>query len=486
MILPPPKKPPKSRFEYALETLSRLPLAESFYDVWAYLADAAALSDIWAKYRGRCYEDQLTFAQLVGVFADALTRHHGSGAEAIAAALTLHQLPTKPRAVYAKLGRLPLPLAEAFLSVLTARLRQLFPPQLLRNDLPPCLAKLTIVVLDGKKIKKVAKRLLAVRGRPGKVYGGHLVAAYLPADGLVVAMAADPDGEANDIRLMPRVMPLARGATAGLRLWVVDSQFCDLDQPALFCQDGDHMLARFTLRNSFEVDPARPARHGLSKTGQEFVEDCGWMGAVDDERRRYLRRITLKRPGEKDVILVTSLLDEEQYPAVELLETYLLRWQIENVYQQITEVFGLKRLIGCTPEATVFQAALCLVIYNVVQLIRGYVAQQRPQPVRVEELSAEQIFKDMHKQLVSLHTVLEVEELLEVLQQKPLAAEQVRQRLAQLLGATWSDRWLKAKPKKRRPAKPEAKEFGAHTSVHKLLQQAKLAKKDKTSPVRLQ
>jgi hypothetical protein len=486
MVLPPPKKPPKSEFEYALETLSRLPLAESFYSVWAYLADAAALHAIWAQHRGRCYEDTLTFPELVGVFADALTRHQGSGADAIASALRLRQLSTQPRAVYAKLGRLPLPLAEAFLSTLTARLRQLFPPGLLRNDLPPSLAQLTVVVLDGKKIKKVAKRLLAARGRPGKLYGGHLLAAYLPADGLVAAMAADPDGEANDIRLMPRVMPLVRDAVAGPRLWVADSQFCDLDQPALFCQGDDHMLLRFTLRNSFEVDAGRPARHGVSEAGQAFVEEWGWMGAAKDERRRYLRRITLKRPGEDDVILVTDLLDEQEYPAADLLATYLLRWQIENVYQQITEVFGLERLIGCTPQATVFQAALCLVIDNVVQLIRGYVAQARPEPVQVETLSAEQIFDDLHDQLVSLHTVLTVEELVEVLRRTPMTAEQVRTRLRQLLAATWSDRWRKAPPKKRRPAKPQAKEFGAHTSVHKLLQQAKLDKKDKTTPVRTQ
>jgi hypothetical protein len=34
-------------------------------------------------------------------------------------------------------------------------------------------------------------------------------------------------------------------------------------------------------------------------------------------------------------------------------------------------VFELRHLIGCTPQATVFQASLCLVIDNVWQLIRG-------------------------------------------------------------------------------------------------------------------
>ena len=105
-----------------------------------------------------------------------------------------------------------MPLSEAFLSTLTARLRPLFPAGLFRTVLPSCLNDFTVVVLDDKKIKNAAKRLLARRGRPGKLFGGKILAAYLPASGLVVALAAEPDGEANDIRLIPCVMPLAGAA----------------------------------------------------------------------------------------------------------------------------------------------------------------------------------------------------------------------------------------------------------------------------------
>ena len=89
----------------------------------------------------------------------------------------------------------------------------------------------------------------------------------------------------------------------------------------------------------------------------------------------------MTRPNDEAVLLVTDLLDGAAYPATALLATYLMRWQIENVFQQITEVFALDHLIGCTPQATVFQASLCLVIYNVLQLIRGYVATGQPRPV---------------------------------------------------------------------------------------------------------
>jgi hypothetical protein len=470
MILPPQKPDPDP---FSLQVLARLPLAEAFYLLWGHLAPDSLLDELFAQFRGRCYTDALSFAELVAVLADALTRFHGSAARAIAQALDRHALSTQPRAVYGKLARLPLPLAEAFLSTLTARLRPLFPAGLCRSQLPACLDELTVVVLDGKKIKNAAKRLLACRGRPGKLFGGKILAAYLPQDGLVVALAADPDGEANDIRLLPHALELARAAVTGVRLWVADAQFCDLDQPALFGQQGDHFLLRFTLRNSFTADPARPAQTGTNRLGQTYTQQWGWMGAAHDPRRLYVRRIVVQRLQDEAVIVVTDLLDEQVYAAADLLDVYLGRWQVEGVFQQITEVFELQHLIGCTPAATVFQAALCLVIYNVLQVLRGYAAQVSAEPVGVAELSTEKIFQDLHEELLGLHRVLELEQVLAVLPSVAQEAE-LRQRLGELLRRAWTKRWRKAKASKPGQGRPKAaQKSGAHTSVHKILQQAR-------------
>lgn len=477
MILPPPPSTPRQPF--ALETLARLPLAEAFYTLWAHLATNEVLDQLFAQHRGRCYHDQLSFAELVEVVADALTRYRGSGRRAITDALRRQQLPTQARAVYGKLARLPLPLAEALLTTLTARLQPLFPAGLYRTALPASLADLTVVVLDGKKIKKAAKRLLATRGQAGKLYGGKILAAYLPAEGLVVAMAADPDGEANDIRLVPRALPLVRAAVAGPRLWVADRQFCNLELPARLCEEGDHYLIRHSKSTTFHPNVERPPRRGSDAQGRTYSEEWGWLGAAEQgTRRRYVRRITLERPGEEEVAVLTDLLDAELWPATDLLAVYLTRWQIENVFQAISEVFELRHLIGCTPQATVFQASLCLLMYNVLQVLRGYAAATAPEPVAVETLSAEQIFADLHEELVGLHRVLVAEELLSCLP-PPMLTEQVQTRLRALLSRAWSKSWCKAVNKKRRPHQAKKKELGAHSSVHKVLEAAKAAKTDK-------
>ncbi len=474
MIMPQPAPP------FAQETLRRLPLAEAFYLIWAHLADQRLLDDLFGQHRGRCYEDAITFTQLVHVLADALTRFKGKGRGAIRQAVEQQRLDSQARAFYLKLGRLPLPLAEAFLARLTQALTELLPAGYHLNRMPVSLAPFAVVVIDGKKIKKAAKRLLPTRSAPGKLYGGKILVAYLPATGLAVAMAADPDGEANDIRLVPRLIPQVQAAVAGPRLWVADRQFGDLTQPPRLTAGGDHYVIRYSKRVCFEADPQRPAQTGVDSQGRTVVQEWGWLGKPEQgPRRLYVRRITLLRGSQEAVILVSDLLDEVAYPAEDLLEVYLSRWQIEGVFQQITEVFELRSLIGSRPEATVFQASLCLVIYNVLQAVRGYVAEG--QQKAVAKVSSEMLFEDMKKDLIALHEVLKPEELLPLLDREPLGPVALCARLRELLCGLWSSSWAKVVNKKPRPRLSKVKKSGAHTSVHKILQKEReRARKDKT------
>lgn len=482
MPLPPHAAPSGSLIA---DVLARLPLAEAFYQVWRALADEDVLQCIFDQHRGRSYQRNLSFGDMVRVLADAVTRYRGHGRPAIDQAIANNDLDTHQRAVYAKLGRIPLPLAEALLSQLTARLRALLPAAVPHAHTPAALKDLDVIVIDGKKIKRVAKRLLELRGRPGRVFGGKLLVAYRPAEGWACALVADPDGEANDIRLVPRLVPAVRACVPGPRLWVADRQFCDLDQPGRFTEDGDHYVIRFAQKTSFHPDPARPARTGRDGAGRPFHECWGWMGAVaQGERRRYVRRIALERPDEEAVILVTDLLDADRYPATDLLAVYLSRWQIETVFQKITDVFELRHLIGCTPQATVFQASLCLVIYNVLDALRATIAASRPEPLERHQLSLGNIFADMHEELVSLHRVLSADEVAGRFED-PLTPEELLARVRACLVRGWSDTWHKATPKKPRVYKPQvtARKSGAHTSVHRALENARHARKlGKTTP----
>src|SRR5712692_10211126 len=215
---------------YARETLQRLPLADATLSLWAFVLQPAFLDGVFLRYRGRSFEDTLRFAGFVELIGDALLQHAGRGRQSFVRAQEQGILPTSIEAVYGKLRRVPLGLSLGFFAESTARLRTLLPGGLTATELPPSLDGLTVVVGDGKTLKRVAKRLVAARRVAGKVYGGKLLVAFLPVQGLAVAAA--PDGEANECRLVPQVLDQVHSCVPGPRLWVLDRQFCDLVQTA--------------------------------------------------------------------------------------------------------------------------------------------------------------------------------------------------------------------------------------------------------------
>jgi hypothetical protein len=460
--------------EYARETFQRLPLADATLSLWAYVLQPPFLAHVFATYRGRSFEETLSFARFVDLIGDALVNHQGSGRQSFTRAREQGTLATSSEAVYGKLRRVPLSLSLGFFTEGTARLRALLPPQHLAAELPASLAALTVVVGDGKTLKRVAKRLLPTRGAAGKVYGGKLLVAFLPRQGVAVAMAADPDGERNECRLVPQVVEQTRQVVGGPRLWVFDRQFCDLVQTARCSEDGDHFLIRYHPKVRFCPDLTQAAVVTSDAQGRRVVEDWGWLGAESNRGRRLVRRLTLTRPGAEAIILITDLLDTTRYPAADLLTVYLARWGIERVFQQITEVFALRRLIGSTPQATVFQAAFCLLLYNMVQVLRGYIALAQPQPCPAETLSTEQLFYDVQRELTAV-SVLVAPSMVVAVYTEELAQAELRQRLHLLLDSVWTPRWRKAVNTKPRPKIAQAKRSGAHTSVHRLLQAAQQA-----------
>jgi hypothetical protein len=288
-------------------------------------------------------------------------------------------------------------------------------------------------------------------------------------------MEASEDAEVNEVRLVPQLIAQIRGmdVLAQAILWMGDRQYCDLNLMGRFTEGQDHFLIRMNKTLTFTADPGRPAQHGIDVRGRSFTQEWGWAGSVKDKRRRYLRRITLWRSqaGAEDVILLSDLLDETTYPAEDLLETYLLRWGIEKMFQAITQVFCLKQLIGCTPRANIFQAAFCFVIYNAIVVTRSYVAQAGN--VKPDEVSTANLFKDVQEELIA-HTKLgSIKSVVQAM--KPIKTQaQMKRLLKDLLASRWRPSWRKAKCNPRKTRGRTQRVRSGRTNVFKELQKHRL------------
>jgi Transposase DDE domain len=457
---------------FSRDVAKRLPLAEAVWRLFDYVCGESFLNDVFQRHRGRSYEDLISFSTMVRLIGDALLEHGGSGRQSLLRAKERGELPSSARAVYAKLGRMPIPLSMGLLTEASARLASLFPISRERACVPASLKQLHVLIHDGKTVKHVEKRLKVLRNRHGKFLGGKLVVTKSLTTGMVIAMGACEDGESGEVLLVPEVLQQCRRAALGIRLHVADRQYCDLTQTQRFTETGDHFVVRWHAKTKFFLDEAWASLTGVDRNGRQYTEDWGWLGRPSDKRRRRVRRICLKRGEEEDLILVTDLDDPGEHPASDLLDVYLERWSIERVFQQVSEVFHLGRLIGTTPKATVFQSALCFLLYNMIQVIRAYVSEGHD--VHAESISTESLFGDVRRQLVTWTEMLKPKKTVELMSTR-WTSSQVGRRLRQLLRKQWSDRWIKSPSNTHKTHRSSRAAYprGGHNSIHRLLAPAR-------------
>jgi hypothetical protein len=227
---------------------------------------------------------------------------------------------------------------------------------------------------------------------------------------------------------------------------------------------------RYHPKVHFHVDPDVLAVKGKDNWGRPYVDEIGWLGKPGSKTCIRVRRIVVKREKDPDLIIVTSLLDSETFSAADVLELYGLRWTIETAFLHITKEFDLRHMIGSTAEATLFQFAISLVIYNVMRLIQAHVSEAKN--VSPEELSLPKIIRTAKKQMASLSLFVPATQTADhILKKNPTAA-----RVAKWLGKLWDDDWIKARKKSRAVKPPPKKKSGAHSSVYREIQAYRNAK----------
>lgn len=450
-----------------LEVLQRLPLAEAVLTVLRFVWDDRRLTDLFEQHRRTGSECKVRFAELVNLVAEAIIQHQGSGRKTFEQAQEEGRLNATVEAVYGKLRRCPIELSEAFLTETTRYLQQLLPRTKGSQAIPPSLAGHRVWIVDGKKLKKLPKRLGALRGVSGKVLGGKAVVGMLLNDGMAFAMHASPDGEANDAPLTPGLIERLGPLQEGPSLIVADRQFCDLKIPHCVLAQGCDFVVRYSKRTQFFPEKERVFCDAAGRTVRDAT---GMLGAESNRRRMRVRMITLERPEDEDVTLITNLENDESYPAEDLLQVYLERWGIERMFQTITEVFHLTSLIGTSPQGAIFQFALCTCLYNVIHVLRSYVAVENDREPR--DLSMEMIFNDVTRQFTAL-TVFTQRGAVGTLPIATGSAAEVRALLHTIMAGQWSNLWQKCPTRRHKPPSIRVRVRGGHSSAFKLIQAAK-------------
>jgi hypothetical protein len=444
------------------ELMRRSPLAGAVLEIYDFVFDDQLLNSIYDSHRGHCYEDKLVFTDFLRLMRDALLRHGGSAHKLFVQLETDDAEPIDESNFYRKLARTPVEVSRALLRECSGRLATLMPVSV--ATLPACFDGFEAIIGDGKRIKNAAKRLKPTRGYSGKLLGAKALVAVNLRSGMAVAMNDSLDGQTNDVPLVQGLMEQLHQIIPRPMLSIWDRQFDDARTfRRLSARPGDAFVVRTHQSHSIVVESCVQTRDAL---GRQVLDEIVMMGRGAQAMR--VRRITLLRggPDEEDVALMTNLLERGSFPAADLLELYRRRWGIEEVFQQVTETFSLSHLIGSAPKAVLLQFAYCLLLYNLMQVIKAYVAEDGR--VLASVVSMIYLFSDVREELAAW--AYHAGDVVWPRQRRDAAA--MRQRLAELLEGVWNPvAYTKASDKKRR-GKPKKKLrlHGGHTSVQRLLE----------------
>jgi hypothetical protein len=106
------------------------------------------------------------------------------------------------------------------------------------------------------------------------------------------------------------------------------------------------------------------------KAKPEWMDQADYAALPETLLLRELRFLTPQRGHRTRVItLVTTLLDPQVYPAADLAELYLSRWQIEVNFRHLKTTMGMEVLHCQTVEGALKEMYMFAVAYNLVRLV---------------------------------------------------------------------------------------------------------------------
>ncbi len=120
------------------------------------------------------------------------------------------------------------------------------------------------------------------------------------------------------------------------------------------------------------------------------VEDqLGTLGTGRRVPGQAVRCITLKRPGEPAIALLTNVLDPATLTAEEALDLYRRRWRVERLFYDLKEVLNLHCFYAANTNATM-QIYAAAIVHVALRTAQGRVAAQARRPP--EALSTAKLF----------------------------------------------------------------------------------------------
>jgi hypothetical protein len=337
-----------------------------------------AIDAIFADAAQEQYEGELLFSSVVDLLSLVVWRQKKSVGEAYKHAQEKFEVSV--RSVYNKLNGTEVSVCRELVRRPAEELSQVVDAL---HGRPPKLRGYRTRIIDGNKLTSTDHRLKPLRKTKSGPLPGMALAVLDPDRMLIVDLFCCEDGEAQERRIFPEVIPSAKLG----ELWIADRNFCTTG----FLFGLAQQRACFVIRQhastlSWEKE-TRQKKIGPCETGTIY-EQILHLEQGDDTL--LVRRVTIKlhqptESGETEIHLLTNL-PRRDADDRKVAELYLTRWTIENAFQEIEQ--GLRSEINTLgyPGAALLGFAIAVVTYNTISVAKWAIEREHDEAKR-EELS---------------------------------------------------------------------------------------------------
>jgi hypothetical protein len=281
--------------------LARLPLAEAVLTLMRWILYSSLLSSTYENYRGRCHDRLLTFPTFVHLLLDCLSHPCASARALLVKAKDNAQLPVSLKAFYDKLKNTPVAVSLGLFRAAAQRLRAVLPDY--RPGCPVSLQRMTTLLMDGKVVKHVCRRLKQLRlarTTACKLLGPRTLVLAEHWSGLLYDLVADLDGEVNEVKYVAQLLQRVAVTVTGPWLIVGDRAFGIFQVCKDILDKHGHFLLRQHGVTRFFADPDRPVVRSIDRFGRPVVQQWGWIVRGKETKTKpqeeiYVRQITVQR-----------------------------------------------------------------------------------------------------------------------------------------------------------------------------------------------
>jgi Transposase DDE domain len=338
-----------------------------------------AIDGIFASAARQQYEGELLFSSVVELLTLVVWRQKKSVGEAYKHAE--EKFGVSVRSVYNKLNGTETAVCRALVREPAGRLCGTVDALSCRK---PLLPGYCTRIIDGNHLTSTDHRLKVLRRTGSGPLPGQAL-AVLDADRMLITdLFCSEDGEAQERRLFPEVIPAAEPG----HLWIADRNFCTTRFLFGLARRGASFLIRRHASTLVWHEETRLKRVGRCKTGLLYVQT---LRLLDGDEVLSVRCLTLRldqptTSGETEIQLLTNL-PVRDAGNVRVAELYLNRWTIENAFQEIEQSLRSEINTLGYPGAALLGFAIAVITYNVLSVAKWAVEAEHEKVIQREQLS---------------------------------------------------------------------------------------------------